>query len=66
MTEGEAKDRLTEMLDDLTVGSILHLLAEIFGEEAASANDAKHVERCRQVERTLVVVGLGLDAALPT
>lgn len=65
MTEAEAKGQLSEMLDDLTVGSVLHLLAEIFTEEAASTNDAEHAQRCRQVEHTLFVVGLGLDAVLP-
>jgi len=64
MTEAQAKKQLSEMLDNLTVGSILHLLAEIVAEEA-SADDDQHAGRCRQVEHTLIVVGLGLDAILP-
>ena len=65
MSEAEAKKQLSEMLSILTVGSILHLLAEVISEEA-TGHDDQHADRQRQVEHTLVVVGLGLDAILPT
>lgn len=69
MNEGEAKERLIEMLDAFTPGSILHLLAEIIALHAVDAHTAKDdqvSEQCRLVEHTLIVLGMGIDAAMPT
>ena len=69
MNEEEAKDRLAEMLDAFTIGSILHLLGEIIAQHAEDARireDDPQSEQCRLVEHTLIVVGMGIDAAMPT
>ena len=69
MNEVEAKDRLAEMLDAFTVGSILHLLGEIIGQQAEDARireDGQQFEQFRLVEHSLIVVGMGIDAAMPT
>lgn len=69
MNEVEAKERLIEMLDAFTAGSILHLLAEIIALHAGDAHTAKddqQCEQCRLVEHALIVVGMGIDAAMPT
>lgn len=60
MNEKEAKNQLRKMLRSFTGGTILHLLGEIHGEMAGP--DEK---QCREIEATLFVVGLGIDAALP-
>lgn len=68
MTEKQAKRQLREILETLTAGSILHLLSEVFHEEAEEARLAGDVRAYRQdrnVEATLFVVGLGIDSARP-
>jgi len=66
--EKEAKKALRRMLRTFTVGSILHLLADFYREdaqEASRAEDALAFERCQNLYCTLYVVGLGVDAASP-
>ena len=68
MTENQARMRLRQMLGTLTAGSILHLLAELFAEQAEAARrnrDDRTAERCENAEATLFVVGIGIDAACP-
>ena len=68
MTEAQAKKHLLEMLRSLTAGSVLHLLAESFGESANRAGhrrDEAAERRSLEVASTLFVVGLGIDAACP-
>ncbi len=68
MNADEAKKQLERMLDQFTVGSVLHLLADIYGEwaeEARRDNDEMAYQQYKLVEGTLVVVGMGLDAACP-
>jgi hypothetical protein len=68
MTEDQAKRQLQEMLRSFTPGSVLSLLADLYREAAAGArrqNDVTSYRRCRMVEGTLIVVGLGIDAACP-
>lgn len=69
MTEEQAKQHLTEMLDRFTVGSILHLLADVqkdSAEQARLADDALAFDQAKMVEHTLFVVGIGIDAAQPS
>jgi len=69
MTDQEAKERLKELLERYTLGSILHLLAELCRESAESARqdgDALVCERFEVVEHALIVVGIGIDAANPS
>ena len=68
MTENQARTQLRRMLGTLTAGSVLHLLAELFAEQAEAARrnrDDRTAERCDNAEATLFVVGLGIDAACP-
>lgn len=68
MTERKAKKQLSRLLESYTPGTMLHLLGEIFRdakEEARKAGDELLHERCRNVEITLLVVGMGIDAACP-
>jgi hypothetical protein len=68
MNEAQAKKHLRQMLRSLTPGSILHLLADLFREDAdkaAAYEDSLAFERCKSLECTLYVVGLGVDAACP-
>jgi hypothetical protein len=68
MREEQAKKQLAKMLRWFTPGSVLSLLAELyrdFAEEARQENDATKFRQCRLVESTLIVVGMGLDAACP-
>lgn len=68
MTEKRAKAQLRRMLAGLTAGSVLHLLAELFAEQAEAARrggDDLAAEQCGNVAATLAVVGLGIDAACP-
>jgi hypothetical protein len=58
LNEVEAKETLAEMLKSYTAGSILHLLGEVLA-------DREDVQSTL-VEHTLIVVGMGIDAALPT
>ena len=68
MTENRARTQLRRMLGTLTAGSVLHLLAELFAEQAEAARrvgDDLTAGRCENAEATLFVVGLGVDAACP-
>ena len=68
MTEDAAKEHLREMLATLTAGSVLHLLAEVFREDAEVARrdgNGLAADECENIEATLFVVGLGIDAARP-
>jgi len=65
MTEKQAKKQLRKMLADFTPGTVLHFLGEIFEQRAEQTNDPSAAERCKNVECTLFVVGLGIDAACP-
>lgn len=68
MKENEAKKVLRKMLRTFTVGSILHLLADLYREdadEASQVEDALAYGRCQSLHCTLYVVGLGVDAACP-
>ena len=68
MIEKQARTQLRRMLGTLTAGSVLHLLAELFAEQADAARrdaDELNAERCDRVESALFVVGLGIDAACP-
>ena len=68
MTEEHIKKQLGKMLASHTPGSVLHILAGVFheaAEDARQGDDAIMYEKCRNVERTLFVVGLGIDAACP-
>jgi len=56
------------MLGTLTAGSVLHLLAELFAEQAEAARrdaDDLAAKQCNNAEATLFVVGVGIDAACP-
>ena len=68
MTEKEVKEQLRAALETLTAGSILHLLSEIFREEAEDARhagDSLAYRQSRNCEATLFVVGIGIDSARP-
>jgi hypothetical protein len=68
MKEAVAKKHLRRMLRDFTPGSILHLLADLFQEDADEArqqDDSQAYERYKTVEAALLVMGMGLDAACP-
>lgn len=69
MNEKEAKRQLARMLRSYTAGSVLHLLADLHresAEQARKAEDAVKYRQCKLVEHALVIVGMGVDAALPT
>jgi hypothetical protein len=68
MSEKTAMRHLQMMLQSLTIGSILHLLAEAHRnqvEEAGQADDPVAKGRCDIADHILFCVGVGLDAALP-
>lgn len=68
MTEEKAKKQLRKMLDSFTAGTVLHLLGELFrddAEEARQSGDSTAERQSRNVEATLFVVGIGIDAARP-
>ena len=68
MNEKKAKRQLQRMLDAFTAGTVLHLLGEVFREDAQAARragDDLAARQCSNVEATLFVVGLGIDAARP-
>ena len=68
MTEVQAKKQLRQMLGTLTLGSLLHLLSELFSESAKRAQrkgDEKTQKQAQDVASTLFVMGLGVDAASP-
>lgn len=69
MNDEEAKSHLAELLQRHTAGSLLHLISDLYresAEDARQADDAVVYERCRLVEHTLFVTGLGIDAAFPS
>ena len=69
MTEQEAKQHLTTILESFTPGSVLHLLAEVIAgqaEEDRTSDTDQRLQQRKEVEHTLIVVGMGIDAALPT
>ncbi len=68
MTDDTARRQLKRLMKSFTLGSVLHLLGEIFDEmakEARQEGDDIRQEQCESVAKTLVVVGLGVDAACP-
>jgi hypothetical protein len=65
MTEVQAKKLLRQMLRSLTPGSLLHLLSELFTEQADRAQgsgDETARKQAQEVAATFFVVGLGVDA----
>ncbi len=69
MTEDQARSALAELLGRYTIGSVLHLLADVQREHADEArliDDAAAYEQLKMIEHTLFVVGLGVDAANPS
>lgn len=68
MTEAQAKEHLRDMLDNVTPGSVLHILAQVIreAEEARLGGlDEAAEERVREAQAALWVFGYGLMAALP-
>lgn len=68
MSDGEAKAVLRGVLAVYPVGSVLHLLSELAGEDAQAAGeggDGGRAEQLTHAAHTLFVVGLGLHAVLP-
>lgn len=69
MDETKVKRQLERMLRSYTLGSVLHLLADLHRQAADEAQEADEVQRYLQhktIEHVLFVIGLGVDAALPT
>jgi hypothetical protein len=67
MREEQAKKQ-EKMLRSFTPGSVLDLLADLYRHEAEEArrdNNMTRYQQCRLVESSLIVVGMGLDAACP-
>jgi hypothetical protein len=68
MREEQARKHPEKMLRSFTPGSVLNLLADLYRQEAEEtrrANNMTRYRQCRLVESTLIVVGMGLDAACP-
>ncbi len=68
MNESQAKRQLAKMRRSFTSGSVLHLLADLHGEiaeEARQADDASTFRQHKSIEAALIVMGMGIDAALP-
>lgn len=68
MNEKKAKKQLRRMLDAFTAGTVLHLLAELFRDDADEARqdgDSNAEQQSRNAEAALYVVGLGIDAICP-
>lgn len=68
MNEKEAKMQLRAMLKSFTTGSLLHMIADIHrknAEQAMKLGDELRANQYCLVEHTLIVAGLGCDAALP-
>jgi hypothetical protein len=61
MTEPQARAKLRQLLRSFTVGSLLHLLAELFREAA----DRSQHDKAKEVAAALFVVGLGVDGVCP-
>lgn len=68
MTEEQAKEHLRSMLVSFTPGSVLHLLGDLceeFAEDARRGGDEERQDQYRLAGHALLVVGMGIDAALP-
>jgi hypothetical protein len=68
MNESQARRQLAKMRRSFTSGSVLHLLPDLHGqiaEEARQADDAATYRHHTLVEQALIVMGMGIDAALP-
>lgn len=69
MSETQARKQLRRMLESrLTIGSVLHLLAEAFrahSEQNQTDADPLIAQQCDLADAVLIVVGMGLDAAIP-
>lgn len=64
MTDKQAKRQIKKMLRSYTVGSVVHLLADVYAERAAKAVRSRDIvlsDRCRQVQHALIVLGMGVD-----
>jgi hypothetical protein len=64
----QAKRLLADMLESFTAGSVLHLLGEVLlegAEQDAEGEGDPDLERAREVEAALYVVGLGVDSVCP-
>jgi hypothetical protein len=69
MSDDQAKDLLTEILEHYTTGSVLHLLADLYRESAEDSRqdgDELACDRFMTIEHALFVMGLGIDAAHPS
>jgi hypothetical protein len=65
---GRRGEHLRAVLDVLTAGTVLHLLAEVVREDGSAARrsgDDTTADRFQHVTAILFVVVLGIDAALP-
>jgi len=65
--ETEIKGQLYDMMQVVTPGSILHLLAEAipYAEKARHGELSQEAKkRVAEAQATLIVVGIGLDAVL--
>lgn len=65
MTEKQAKRQVKKLLRTFTVGSVLHLLADIYAERSAKALRSRDIvlsDRCKQVQHALIVLGMGVDS----
>jgi hypothetical protein len=69
MDETKAKRQLERLLQFYTSGSVLHLLADLHGQAAEHAQlggDPVTFHQHKMIEHVLVIVGLGVDASLPS
>lgn len=68
MSEQQAKEQLSRMLERFSTGSVLHLMSEVLREAAEKSSDdiPGHArESFRDALGALFVMGLGLDSAWP-
>lgn len=68
MSEAKAKRHLRAIMKSYTGGSVLHLLADLYRDQAKDArqqNDDLAHRQCKTVEATLIVMGAAIDAACP-
>lgn len=65
ITEDKAKKQLGKMLEVFTIGSILHLLADVHAEQVAKSTSKKS-HQLQLVQHALIVVGAGIDSVLPS
>ena len=66
MTEDQAKAQLAVLLAQIPLATVVHFTADLVGGEALKAADydPDRAERLREVAATLVVMGLGIQAAV--